>query len=278
MTGQPVPPPAFELRGLRGALLLYHLYQSCAFALVVLPVLGATRASGIAQFPEPARLLYSEGSLWLLELVQQQRSSLLLELGPSVWVFGCVCCLSIVPQWALLRAIRRQHSRTAAPGLPVLARLSALELIFWLLRIPAWFTLAALASLAPWLAALSDERSADLLLLGALAVVLLVQLGLSLLRDVAALGVVSGQPSALGISGPALRRAREHRASLAARYAALRALSLGSWLCGELLLFTLPSAISAHAGVGFAVHQLALLARIVLHAAWLAWLARQLEA
>src|SRR6185436_7176173 len=130
----------------------------------------------------------------------------------------------------------------------------------------------------PWLLRLPDERFADLLLLGGLAVTLLVQLGLSLLRDLAALGVVSGQRTALGAWRQWKQRLLARGTSLTARYAALRALSFGTWLGGELLLFALPSAVTAYAGVALAVHQLALLARSVLHALWLGWLARQLEA
>jgi hypothetical protein len=160
----------------------------------------------------------------------------------------------------------------------VLARLGGLTLGIGLLRVPAWLALAALASPERGLTALPDERSADLLLLGALGVTLLVQLGLSLLSDLAALGVVSGQRTALGAWRQLKHGLLARGTSLTARYAALRTLSFATWLGGELLLFALPSAVTACAGVAFAVHQLALFGRVLLHAAWLGWLARQLEA
>ena len=273
MSGPGTPRQQSQLRGLLWPLLFCYLYQACTSALVALPVLEATRASGIAQFPEPGRLLQSDGSLWLLELMAQQRAGLLFALGPSVRFFCLICCLAIVPEWRLLRAVVRQHTGLVAASAPVLAQLSGLELACWLLRLPGWLAATLLASLA-----LSSERSTSLFLLGVLGVTLLLQLGISLLADAAALSVVSGQRSALRSLQQAWRGLRAQRASLTARYAALRALSFGTWLGAELLLIALPGAATAHAGVGFAVHQLALLARLVVHAAWLSWLARQLEA
>jgi hypothetical protein len=273
MSAPSTPPRILQLRGLLWPVLFCYLYQACASALVALPVLEATRASGIAQFPEPERLLQSEGSLWLLELIAQQRARLLSELGPSVRFLGLICCLSIVPEWRLLRAVVRQHTGAVAASAPVLARLSVLELAFWLLRLPGWLAAALWAFLA-----LSSERSTSLPLLGLLGLTLLPQLGISLLADAAALSVVSGQRPVRRSLRRAWRGLRARSASLAVRYAALRGLSFGTWLGGELLLIALPGAVTAHAGVGFAVHQLALLARVVVHAAWLSWLARQLEA
>jgi len=263
---------AARLRALRGPVLLWHAYESCAFALLALPVLDATVASGISQFPEPARRLFGDGGLWLLELLQQQKSSLLASLVPGVWLFFLACCLALLPEWWLLRAVVRQQTGALVPALPALVRLSVLALAFWLLRAPVWFLLSLFAAPPSGFSAFPDERIGDLALLAGLGVWLLLQLGLSLLRDLGALGVVSGQRSL----PDALRQARQlllpQALKLTARYGAYRALSLGTWLAGELLLLTLPGAATAHAGIGLLVHQLALLCRIALHAAWLSFL------
>lgn len=277
MSGPFTSPRGLGSGSLRGPILLCHVYSSCAFALVALPVLEATRASGLSHFPEPAQKLFSEGALWLLELIHQQQASLIASLGPGLWLFAVACCLGLVPEWWLLRAVVRQQTGAVKSAGPVLARLGGLGLCIGLLRLLVWLALAGLASPGPWLTRWVDERSADLLLLGGLAVTLLVQLGLSLLRDVAALAVVSGQRSALGALRLHGQRLLGRGARVSTRYGVVRALGFATWLGGELLLFALPSAATAWAGVGFAVHQLALLARVLLHAAWLGWLAHELE-
>jgi len=253
-----------------GPVLLWHVYESCIFALLALPVLDATAASGIAHFPDPARRLFGAGGLWLLELLEQQKSGLLASLGPLLWLFAAACWLGLVPEWWLLRAVVRQRNGALAPAAPTLLRLSLLALGFWLLRAPTWLFLSALAS-PP------DERVRDLALLAGLGVWLIVQLGLSLLRDLAALLLVSGSRSLRG----ALRHTRDQlppqALGLTARYLGFRALGFGTWLGGELVLFALPGAGTAYAGAGLAVHQLALLGRLALHAAWLSYLQSALE-
>jgi hypothetical protein len=265
-------------RSLSGPVLIWHVYESCAFALLALPVLDATLASGIAHFPEPARRLFSAGGLWLLELLEQQKSSLLASLGPMLWLLAAACCLGLVPEWWLLRALVRQRSGALAPAAPVLVRFSLLALGFWLLRAPTWLFLSALTSPPSALASPPDERVRDLLLLAGLAVWLILQLGLSLLRDLVALFIVSGSRSPQA----ALRHAREQllpqALGLMVRYGAFRALGFGTWLGAEVVLLALPGAGTAHAGVSFAVHQLALLARIALHATWLSSLQASLGA
>ena len=75
---------AQRVQTLLAPVLLWQLFEVCAYGLLALPVLTATTDSGIGHFPDPARLLFSDGGLWLLELIHQQRAQLLASFAEDI--------------------------------------------------------------------------------------------------------------------------------------------------------------------------------------------------
>jgi hypothetical protein len=126
-----------------------------------------------------------------------------------------------------------------------------------------------------------DARLLDLAFLCALALWLLLQLALSVLRDLLAVRSVfaPGSLRALlrwglhALSARAGRLTLRSSVSLTLRYAAYRGLALAAVLGGELLLLALPGAGLRSAGVGLIVHQGALFTRLMLRGFWLSELA-----
>jgi hypothetical protein len=278
MTSARLPRGLGRARPVLGAVLLAHAYAVGSSWLIALPVLNATAASGISQFPEPARQLFQDGGLWLLELAREQQASLRASLLPGAWLLGLLAFGSIVPEWWLLTVLARQRAGAAPSSARAsLRRLCALGLAAWLLRALCWALGLGLgvplhARLERW----PDERAADLCLLGLLGLLVLLQLGLSLGRDALAASIVSAQLSLRAGLAHAARAARRHAGKGAALYAAVRLASLGLLIGGELLAVALDGTNGIDPGAGFAAHQLSLLLRTSLHAAWLYWLVQRL--
>jgi hypothetical protein len=271
-------PGSAPARALLGAVLLRYAYELAAFSLLALPVLNATAASGIAHFPEPATQLFQDGGIWLLELLRNQQASLLASLGPGLWCLGLLAFGTLVPEWWLLELLARQR-RAAAPAGAALRSLSLLGLGLGLLRALGWALALGLSLLLrSRLERALDERIPDLGLLAALGLGLVLQLGLSLLRDLTAASVVADRLRLLPALSRAWHQARQHGLRLAAPYATVRLLSLVALVGAEALAVALGGTDGTHPGLGFAAHQVGLLLRVALHAAWLWWLVRGLPA
>jgi hypothetical protein len=270
------PPEAkrARLRALLAPVLLWQLFELCAYGLLASPVLTALSRSGIGRFPDAAQRLFSDGGLWLLELIYQQRSDLLASVRSGGFLIACILCAELVPQWWLLRSLALQRTGAAQPARPVLAQLGVLMLALWFLRGATLALCLPLGFLGPVSSGLRGERLLDATLLFALGLWLLLQLALSVLHDLLALRIVAGSRSWSGALRWALRALSARGLRLTLRYGVYRALALGTVLGGELLLIALPGAGLTHASAGFLVHQGALFARLMLYGLWLSELAQ----
>lgn len=262
-------PKRARVRALLAPVLLWQLFELCAYGLLASPVLTALASSGIGRFPDAAQRLFSDGGLWLLELIHQQRSTLLAGVRSGSFLIAGIACAELVPQWWLLRSLGLRRSGVAQPAGPMLARLGALTLALWFLRGATLVLVLLLGVLVSRLSAPRDERLLDQALLFALALWLLLQLVLSVLRDLLAVRIVVGSQSRRGPLRPALRALATESLRWTLRGGVYRGLALATVLGGELLLLALPGAGLAHAGTGFVVHQAALFARLMLHGLWL---------
>jgi hypothetical protein len=261
---------AQRFQTLLAPVLRWQLFEVCAYGLLALPVLTATTDSGIGHFPDPARLLFSDGGLWLLELLHQQRSQLLASFAGRGWLLSLVICAELVPEWRLLRTLALRRCGEAQPARPVLVRLGVLTLLLWMLRGMSLLPLLLLGLLQPGFTVRFDARVLDLALLCAFGLWLLLQLVLSVLRDLAAVRSVFAPGSLRTLLRRTLEALSARGGRLTLRYGAYRALALATVLGGELLLLALPGAGLATAWTGLVVHQGALFARLMLRGLWLA--------
>jgi len=266
---------AQRIQALLAPVLLWQLFEVCAYGLLALPVLTATSDSGIGHFPEPARLLFSDGGLWLLELIHQQRAQLLAGFAGRGWLLSLVICAELVPEWWLLRTLALRRNGAAQPARLVLPRLGLLTLALWLLRGLSLLPVLLLGLLQPGFSVRFDARVLDLALLCAFGLWLLLQLLLSVARDLVAVRTVFAPGSLRKLLRRTLETLSARGGRLTLRYGAYRALALATVLGGELLLLALPGAALALAGAGFIVHQLALFARLMLRGLWLSDLAER---
>ena len=249
--------------------LRWQLFDVCAYGLLAWPVWTATLESGIGHFPAPARLLFSDGGLWLLELLHQQRGQLLASFAGRGWLLSLVLCAELVPEWRLLRALALRRWGVAQPARLVLARLGVLSLALWLLRGLSLLPLLLLELLPPGFTVQLDARGVDVALLSALALWVLLQLLLSVLRDLLAVRSVSAPGASRGMLRTALEALSERGGRLTLRYGVYRGVAFATVLGGELLLLALPGAGLATVGAGLVVHQGALFARLMLRGLWL---------
>jgi hypothetical protein len=271
------PQAATRARALLAPVLLWQLFELCAYGLLASPVLAALASSGIGRFPDAAQRLFSDGGLWLLELVHQQRASLLASVRSVSLLFACTVCAELLPEWWLLRSLAVRSRGVVQPARPVLAQLGALTLALWLLRGITLGVFVLIAVQGSRLIGLREDRVLDLTLLFALGLWLLLQLVLSVLRDLAAVRIAVRSPAPLDTVRRALRAFAARGLRLTLRGGAYRALALATVLVGELLLLALPAAGLAHASAGFLVHQGALFARLMLHGFWLSELVEAQE-
>jgi hypothetical protein len=258
-----------RLRALLGPVLIWQLFELFAYGLLALPVATALSRSGIGRFPDPAQRLFSDGGLWLLELIHQQRSQLLASVRSVGLLFACVVVAALLPLWWLLRRLGLPSGRGGQPLRRVHALLGAHTVPLWLLRGATLTLFVLLAVHGPRLAGLREDRLLDLTLLFALALWLLLQLVLSVLRDLTAVRIAVRSPAPFDTVRRALRALSAGGLRLTLRAGVYRALALATLLGGELLLLSLPWAGLTDAAAGFLVHQGALFARLMLHGLWL---------
>ncbi|HKO94835.1 MAG TPA: hypothetical protein VJU61_26955, partial [Polyangiaceae bacterium] len=85
-----------------GAVALQYGYQVGAAGLLSLPFLTAIAASHISSFPEPDRLLFERGGVYLLEVLRSQQALLGAAVGPGLFLLGCLALAALVPDWWVL--------------------------------------------------------------------------------------------------------------------------------------------------------------------------------
>jgi len=146
-----------------------------------------------------------------------------------------------------------------------------------MLRGMSLLPLLLLGLLQPGFTVRFDARVLDLALLCAFGLWLLLQLVLSVLRDLAAVRSVFAPGSLRTLLRRTLEALSARGGRLTLRYGAYRALALATVLGGELLLLALPGAGLATAWTGLVVHQGALFARLMLRGLWLAELGEARE-
>lgn len=276
-TELPAVPPALRTSGhwraLWRAALLRYGFDAGACLLLALPARNATIASGISALPDAARALHLDGGVWLLELLRAQHASLLASTVPVLWALLLTGWLALVPEWWLLRVLAAAAGLPGVPAQQALRRLGALAMGSWSLRGAGWLAgvLGALfvRSQLRWL---PDERIPDLAAAAVLAATLLVQLGLSLLRDMVAVQLVQRGRRVL----TAVRDgARQLRASsrLTLTYGVYRVLGGALLLGAHALSIALDQ--RGHGGMALLAVLLGLAARVALDTLWLRWLMPQ---
>jgi hypothetical protein len=254
------------------AALLRYGFDACACLLLALPLRNATVASGLGAFPDAARQLYLDGGFSLLEVLYEQRASLLSSLAPVFRALLLLSWLALLPEWWLLRVLA---ATTGAPGCRpkrALTRLGVLGVGTWSLRGLVWAVGIALALFVhARLQRLPNERTADLVAAALLAVTLPLQLGVSLLRELVALRLVLLGQRVLTALGDAMRLLRARLTHLAPAYAACRAASFALLLGAHGLSVALDQ--RAQGGLALLAVLLGLAARVALETFWLRWLA-----
>lgn len=266
-----MPPVLLPVGSAWRAVLLRFGYDASACLLLALPLWHATVASAIGAFPSAAGLLHLDGGVWLLELLRTQQASLRASVVPGGLLL-LLSSLALLPEWWLLRVLTRMAGAPCAELTQALPRLGVLALGTWALRALGW---AAGISLALGVRSLlqrqPDERAADLAACAALAFTLLLQLGVSLLRDLAALRLVRrGHQRLLAELVRAARQLRARAAPLSAVYGSYRALSLAVLLGAHCLSVVL--AQRSHDALSLLVVLLGLGLRVALEGLWLRWL------
>ncbi|MEY4550269.1 MAG: hypothetical protein RL685_6464 [Pseudomonadota bacterium] len=266
------PPTRASASALWQAALLRYGFDACACLLLALPLRNATVASGLGAFPDAARQLYLDGGFSLLEVLYEQRASLLASLAPTLRALLLLSWLALLPEWWLLRALA---AATGAPGCRpkrALTRLGVLGVGTWSLRAAVWAAGIALALFVhARLLRLPNERTADLVAATLLSVPLLLQLGVSLLRELVALRLVLRGQRVLAALGAAMRLLRARPARLAAAYATCRAASFALLLGAHGLSVALDQ--RAQGALALLAVLLGLAARVALETLWLRWLA-----
>jgi hypothetical protein len=268
-------------RDLGAALGANYLYRAFAAALLAMPVVVAFAGSGIGKFAEGDAKLFEPGALYLLEVLLHERETLAAAASPILLASLAFALASLVPESLLLAAVWRRARAAAAPlGLRrALPHLVVVGMATWLARLTLVIaTLALGMTLRSYAASAVDERWPLLVTSAVVALGLLGQAALSVLRDLAMLGVVGrGSPTSAAV-GFALRLLRRRALRLVGGYGATAlvsaALFLGALAAG--------SALDASRGLtvlaALLVHQLAVAGSIALRATWLCAARRSVEA
>jgi hypothetical protein len=268
-------------RHLLGAVALQYGYQVCAASLLALPLLTAVSASHISSFPEPDRTLLDDGGVVLLEVLRSQQSLLSASAGLGLCLLACFALAALLPDWWVLKAC--SSAKPKADARRTLGRLGLLAVLSWSVRALLWVLALSLAFLVrSWLARVTDDRSADLLLAGGVVLGLGLQLGTSLLHDLISASVVSDRASLRVALVRALGVARGQARRLWVRYLACRLGQLTLLVASSGLLSALDAgdsaaSSSAHAGLRLLTHQTALQLGSALRVLWLWYAARSLE-
>ncbi len=270
-SGSVLPGSAGWSRALWRAALLRHGYDAAACLLLALPARTATVASGIAALPDPAHALHLDGSVWLLEVLRSQQASLLASLAPALWALLLLSWLALLPEWWLLRVLAASAGAADVPAGRALRRLNALALATWSVRGALWLVAALVAMfLRSQLQSVPDERLADLAVVAVLLATVLLQLGVSLARDLVAVQLVARGERLLATLRGATRQLRARVAQLCPRYGAYRVLGGALLLAAHLLSVALDQ--RGHGGLALLAVLLGLAARVAVETHWLRWL------
>jgi hypothetical protein len=254
----------------RAALLRYG-YDTAACLLLALPLRNATVASGIAALPDAAHALHAEGGVWLLELLHSQQLGLLASVVPVLWGLLLLSWLALLPEWWLLHVLVTAGEHASAPAGRTLKRLNALALGTWAVRGAGWLAAVLIAGIVrSQLRRVPDERVADAAAALVLVAALLLQLGLSLLRDVAAVDLVRHGRRVLSTLATAARQLRAPAAPHLI-YGAYRGLSFAALLAAHGASVALDR--RGLGGAALLAVLLGLGARVALETSWLRWLA-----
>ncbi len=184
---------------------LDFLARFAAAIVLALPVTAALAGTGVGQFPEGDRLLFEPGGLYLLEAARELRPFAWSLGTASLFGFGLLFVVLLVPHGALLASLSANGSQSRSA---IFAR--ALE------RLPALFALSSLGLLAQIAvlafaastgasvrAALADRPGAtpELVGLAILGVGLVAAVLIGMARDLSRAAAVT-----FGIAGPAALR------------------------------------------------------------------------
>jgi len=273
-------------RRVLGAVAIQYGYRACAASLLSLPLLTAISASRISSFPDPDRVLFEHGGIYLLEVLRSQQSLLGAGAGLGLCLLGCFALAALLPDWWVLTAFSRVGPGVdARRGRRTLGRLGLLAVFTWPLRALLWLLALSLAFLVrSWLSHVTDDRSADLLVAAGVVLGLGLQLGASLLHDLTSSSVVADAATLRRAVVRALTVAvaRGQARGLWARYLACRlgqlTLLLGSvWLLSALDPGGPAAPDRLHPGLRLLTHQAAILLGSALRVLWLWYAARSLE-
>jgi len=261
-----------EGSGLGSALLANYLYRVVAAALLALPVVVGIGASGIGEFAEGDGKLFEPGALYLLEVLSQQGKALVAAVPPVLLASLVFALGSVAPESLLLRAVWWRASALGAPlgARQTLPRLLAVGVASWLARIALVIITVALALTArSYAASTLDERLPLLVQTGVVALGLVAQGGVSVLRDVALLDVVGRGARTSAAVGRALVSLRHDGLRLAAAYGATT-LASAALFGGALAASSgLDAGRDLPAWTGLVLHQLAIAGSLGLRAVWL---------
>src|SRR5688572_12483963 len=207
--------------GLGRALLASYLFRVGAAALLAMPVVVSIAASGIGEFAEGDAKLFEPGALYLLEVLVQQGPALNATILPVLLSSLVFALASLAPDSLLLRAVWRRAEGAPLGAGQALPRLLAIGVASWLGRIALVIISVALAMTArSYAAGALDERVPLLVTAGVVALGVLAQGALSIVRDVAQLDVVGRGARTSAAVGRALTTLRHDGLRLAGGYAA----------------------------------------------------------
>lgn len=269
--------PAIRARRRPFGVLAFWALRLLAAWLLAVPIAGALGGGGVARFPEGDALLFAPGATYLMEALRRGLGPLVAGLQNAAWFAVILGYLSLVPLAGLLYALC--HAGRLRPG--DVAR-GALEQLapFTLLAGLTLLAQAAAAVLGIILVSVlrasiyesMNVRSADLALLGAAGIVLLVVLGIGLLEDLARAALVRHRRGLGSALRTALHTARQRPLAALSTWLApatwsVAAITVGALAVGHLHV---ERAGSWRVLGALALHQLVALALVGLKAQWLA--------
>lgn len=276
LAGADPAPPSSAQRERRWALGVAigatYLTRLLVALLASFPVVATVSASGILEFDAGDGKLFEPGGLYLLEVLLRQRGVLLELIAPTAALLALGALLGILPEWLLLRALASPATPARSSPSVALPRLGALAMGAWVARGILAFVTAALATTArSFFVGARDERWALLATAGVVVLGLIGWACLSVLHDLAAIAVAIEGRTPIAALEQALLAARRHALTLAGRYSkwalASGAVLLGGAVAASALDVTTGGSLAPAAAL--LLHQLALLAQVGLHAAWL---------
>lgn len=261
-----------------GALGFVYALRLVSAWLLARPFVETVSASGVLNFPTGDAKLFEPGSAYLLEVLVQQRAALSAAAPSTLGLLGVSCLAALVPEYYLLLALTVRASGCTRPARGI-ARLAVLSLVTWATRaVFALLTLTLAMTARGWFGAARDERLPDLSFAVVVCGGALLQLGISLLRDVAYAAVVARSLNGPAAAIHAVDSGRRHAAPLLFSYAWTSLAALGVAVACAALLSRLESALPGHAVVGLALHQLTLGLGLGLRSVWLCRAVEAVEA